>query len=167
MMNERVIEMIIQIKGKVNFNITLDPSTFIFDDRKVEMDTLNKTIKRDNDSISFEDNYEWNREILEGGSKPPTLISEKKFKKQQLLEGTFLMNLEPFITNAEPHEDATAIKLINETDSAEIKLEDLHQFYIQFSKDGKRLYDDGMVDAYLLEDTLILKLKHVTGIEII
>lgn len=80
MMNERVIEMIIQIKGKVNFNITLDPSTFIFDDRKVEMDTLNKTIKRDNDSISFEDNYEWNREILEGGSKPPTLISEKKFK---------------------------------------------------------------------------------------
>jgi len=166
-MVERVIVMIIQIKGKVNFNITLDPSTFIFDDRKVEMDTIKKTIKLDDDTISFQDNYEWNREILEGGSKPPTLVSEKKYKKQQLLEGTFLMNLEPFIRNAEPHQDATRIRLTNETDSAEIHLDALPNFYVQFSKDGKRLYDDGMVDAYLLEDTLNLKLAHVTGIEII
>ncbi|TDL39205.1 hypothetical protein EVU91_03420 [Macrococcoides bohemicum] len=159
--------MIIQIKGKVKFNITLDPSTFIFDDRKVEMEALLQGKSSGKEEISFQDNYEWNREILEGGSKPPTLVSEKKFKKQALLEGTFLMNMHSFIINAEPDSDATKVELSNEDTKVQITLAELKTLYFQFSKDGKRLYDDGMVDAYLYNDELKLIMKHVTGIALI
>lgn len=159
--------MIIQIKGKVKFNITLDPSTFIFDDRKVEMDQLMQGQSTGEEEITFQDNYEWNREILEGGSKPPTLVSEKKFKKQALLEGTFLMNMHSFIINAEPDRDATHVELSNEDEEVRITLEELKGLYFQFSKDGKRLYDDGMVDAYTYDGELKLIMKHVTGIALV
>ncbi|MCE4956902.1 hypothetical protein [Macrococcoides caseolyticum] len=157
----------IQIKGKVKFNITLDPSTFIFDDRKVEMEQLLKGKTSGEEEITFQDNYEWNREILEGASKPPTLISEKKFKKQALLEGTFLMNMHSFIINAEPFSDATHVELSNEHHKVRITLEELKGLYFQFSKDGKRLYEDGMVDAYLYNGTLQIILDHVTGITLV
>lgn len=159
--------MIIQIKGKVKFNITLDPSTFIFDDRKVEIEALLQGKSSGEEAITFQDNYEWNREILEGGSKPPTLVSEKKFKKQALLEGTFLMNMHSFIINAEPDSDAKKVELSNEDTKVQITLAELKELYFQFSKDGKRLYDDGMVDAYLNNDELKLIMKHVTDITII
>lgn len=159
--------MIIQIKGKVKYNITLDPSTFIFDDRKVEKEQLMQGKSSEEDKITFKDNYEWNREILEGGSKPPTLISEKKFKKQALLEGTFLMNMHAFIINAEPHSDATYVELNNEDKKVQITLDELKDLYFQFSKDGKRLYEDGMVDAYIYNDKLQLILEHVTGITLV
>lgn len=159
--------MIIQIKGKVKFNITLDPSTFIFDDRKVEMEQLMHGKTSGEEAITFQDNYEWNREILEGGSKPPTLVSEKKFKKQALLEGTFLMNMHSFIINAEPDSDATHVELSNDNDKVQITLAELKYLYFQFSKDGKRLYDDGMVDAYTYDGELKLIMEHVTGIELV
>ncbi|MCU7557607.1 hypothetical protein ROU88_01410 [Macrococcus capreoli] len=157
----------IQIKGKVKFNITLDPSTFIFDDRKVEMEQLLNGQTTGEETITFQDNYEWNREILEGASKPPTLISEKKYKKQALLEGTFLMNMHHFIINAEPDSDATHVALSNEATTVQIPLEALKGLYFQFSKDGKRLYEDGMVDAFVYDQDLKLVMQHVTGIEIV
>ncbi|WP_414046801.1 hypothetical protein ACMGE5_10810 [Macrococcus equi] len=157
----------IQIKGKVKFNITLDPSTFIFDDRKVEMEELMQGKSTGEEEITFQDNYEWNREILEGGSKPPTLVSEKKFKKQALLEGTFLMNMHSFIINAEPHSDARYVALSNENSSVNITLEELKNLYFQFSKEGKRLYEDGMVDAFLYNGELKQIMQHVTGITLI
>ncbi|WP_414044428.1 hypothetical protein ACMGE9_01505 [Macrococcus sp. EM39E] len=157
----------IQIKGKVKFNITLDPSTFIFDDRKVELEQLMQGKSSGEEEITFQDNYEWNREILEGASKPPTLVSEKKFKKQELLEGTFLMNMHSFIINAEPDNDASHVELSNENEKVQITLQELKGLYFQFSKEGKRLYEDGMVDAYLKNDDLKLLLAHVTGIKLV
>ncbi|WP_414048184.1 hypothetical protein ACMGE7_04190 [Macrococcus equi] len=157
----------IQIKGKVKFNITLDPSTFIFDDRKVEMEELMQGKSTGEEEITFQDNYEWNREILEGGSKPPTLVSEKKFKKQALLEGTFLMNMHSFIINAEPHNDARYVELSNENSNVNVTLEELKNLYFQFSKEGKRLYEDGMVDAFLYNGELKQIMQHVTGITLI
>ena len=71
----------IQIKGAVNFQITLDSTTWIFDDRKVQIEDLENGVFDGTKPIAFEDNREWNRAILEGQTNPPTLNSEIKYKK--------------------------------------------------------------------------------------
>src|SRR5690625_3841434 len=99
--------MVIQILGDIRFQITLDPSTWIFDDRKITLEDA-LAASHDDDSISFSDNTEWNRQIIEGSSKPPTLKSEKKYKNSQLLEETFIIKLDTFLEYTEPErgEDA-------------------------------------------------------------
>ncbi|MGO1923250.1 MAG: hypothetical protein ACTH14_05400, partial [Jeotgalicoccus sp.] len=65
----------IQLTGNVRYQITLDPSTWIFDDRKIKIeDLLAQTA--DGEEITFNDETEWNRQIIEGETKPPTLKSE-------------------------------------------------------------------------------------------
>lgn len=159
--------MIIQIQGNVKFQISLDSTTWIFDDRKVTLDEA-LTSEGDTEEILFSDDKEWNRQIIEGTTKPPTLKSEKKFKKQDLLEKTFVMNLATFLEYAEPergedamitftHDDGTTLLPYNERD----------RYFAQFSKEGKRMYEDNMVDVLVINDgELIERLIHVTGIKI-
>lgn len=158
--------MIIQIKGKVKFNITLDPTTWIFDDRKVTFEQMESGKKTGVEPILFIDNKAWNRDILESGVKPPTLNSEKKFKKQELLTESFVINMEPFITNAEPY-DASIIRLSNENDVQDIPLSQLPDLYFYFAKEGKRLYEDGLVDAFVYDGEYTHRIEHVTNIELI
>ncbi|RLY72827.1 hypothetical protein D9V10_10930, partial [Staphylococcus hominis] len=56
----------IQIKGDVKFPITLDSTTWIFDDRKVKIEDIENGIFEGTKPIKFEDNREWNRAILVG-----------------------------------------------------------------------------------------------------
>ena len=56
----------IQIKGLVKFPITLDSTTWIFDDRKVKIEDIESGVFEGTKPIKFEDNREWNRAILEG-----------------------------------------------------------------------------------------------------
>ena len=132
----------IQIKGAVKFPISLDSTTWIFDDRKVSIDDLERGVFDGTRPVNFEDNTEWNRAILEGQTNPPTLDSEIKYKKRSVLEGSFVINMTPFFKNAEPHDKATAIKLYNDNDAIEIPIELLPYLFFQFAKDGKRLYSD-------------------------
>ena len=101
----------IQIKGDVKFPITLDSTTWIFDDRKVKIEDIENGIFEGTKPIKFEDNREWNRAILEGQTNPPTLNSEIKYRKRAVLEDSFAINMTPFFKNAEPLESATTIKL--------------------------------------------------------
>ncbi|WP_031548383.1 hypothetical protein [Salinicoccus luteus] len=157
--------MIIQIMGNVRFQITLDPSTWIFDDRKEELD---KVLANDGDEeqIEFSDSKEWSRQIIEGTTKPPTLKSEKKFKKQELLDGTFVICLKPFLEYTEPErgEDAM-ITFTHDGETTILPYNQRHKFYAHFSQDGKRIYDDGFIDVLVIGDGEIEKrLEHVTGI---
>lgn len=86
----------IQIKGDVKFPITLDSTTWIFDDRKISLEDLEKGIFEGQKPIEFEDNREWNRAILEGQTNPPTLNSEIDYKKRAVLQGSFAINMSPF-----------------------------------------------------------------------
>ena len=143
--------MVIQIKGNVKFNITLDPTTWIFDDRKVSLNDLQLS-RTSHDEITFDDSKEWNRQILEGGTNPPTLKSEKKFKKQQLLEEDYCINMEVFFNNAELNDDAKEVLLTNVDDKQlTIPVESLKNLYFQFSKQGKRIHENGSVDAFVFE----------------
>ena len=159
----------IQIKGAVNFPISLDSTTWIFDDRKVTIDDLERGVFDGSRPINFDDNKEWNRAILEGQTNPPTLDSEIKYKKRSVLDETFVINMTPFFKNAEPHDKATAIKLYNDNDAIEIPIELLPYLFFQFAKDGKRLYSDNAVDSfvYVPEDGYTYEFKYVTHIEVI
>ena len=93
----------IQITGEVKYPITLDSTTWIFDDRKVSISDLEQGVFDGSKPIEFDDNREWNRAILEGQTNPPTLNSEIKYKKRAVLEDSFVINMTPFFKNAEPH----------------------------------------------------------------
>lgn len=86
----------IQIKGAVKFPISLDSTTWIFDDRKVQIEDLEKGVFDGTKPINFDDNREWNRAILEGQTNPPTLNSEIKYKRRAVLEQSFVINMTPF-----------------------------------------------------------------------
>ncbi|BCN88057.1 hypothetical protein [Staphylococcus argenteus] len=159
----------IQIKGAVKFPITLDSTTWIFDDRKVSIEDLEKGVFDGSKPIDFEDNHEWNRAILEGQTNPPTLNSEIKYKKRAMLEGSFVINMTPFFKHAEPKDSATAIRLSNDQNHLDIPLDLLPYLFFQFAKDGKRLYDDNGVDSFIYnqEDGYSYQINHVTHIEVI
>lgn len=159
----------IQIKGAVNFPITLDSTTWIFDDRKVSLEDLEKGVFDGTKPIQFEDNREWNRAILEGQTNPPTLNSEIKYKKRSVLEGSFVINMTPFFKTSEPQSNAIAIKLFNDEDAIEVPLDLLPYLFFQFAKDGKRLYDDNSVDSFVYdtEKGYSYEFKYVKYIEVI
>lgn len=159
----------IQIKGAVNFPITLDSTTWIFDDRKVSIEDLEQGVFDGTKPIQFEDNREWNRAILEGQTNPPTLNSEIKYKKRSVLEGSFVINMTPFFKTSEPQSNATAIKLFNDEDAIEVPLDLLPYLFFQFAKDGKRLYDDNSVDSFVYdtEKGYSYEFKYVKYIEVI
>ncbi|PNZ32248.1 Uncharacterised protein [Staphylococcus petrasii] len=160
----------IQIKGAVKFPITLDSTTWIFDDRKVKIEDIENGVFDGTKPVKFEDNREWNRAILEGQTNPPTLNSEIKYRKRSVLEDSFAINMTPFFKNAEPSENATKIKLYNDKVSIEVPMELLPYLFFQFAKDGKRLYDDNSVDSFVYnpdEKAYSYEFKYVTHIEVI
>lgn len=142
-------QKMIQIKGLVKFPITLDSTTWIFDDRKVKIEDIESGVFEGTKPIRFEDNREWNRAILEGQTNPPTLNSEIKYRKRSVLEDSFAINMTPFFKITEPKDNATAIKLFNDESSIEVPIELLPYLFFQFAKDGKRMYDDNAVGLTL------------------
>ena len=82
--------------------ITLDSTTWIFDDRKVKIEDIESGVFEGTKPIRFEDNREWNRAILEGQTNPPTLNSEIKYRKRSVLEDSFAINMTPFFKITEP-----------------------------------------------------------------
>lgn len=145
------MDRIIPITGKVNFSITLDPSVWIFDDRKVELEAyffgtpVNQP--KEEEDLQKISAY-WDREIQEGAVFPPTLKTEKTFAKEKLLTGTFVMPLAPFLQNAEVLKDATTFVIVTENNDVEIPLEKAYDVILCFSKEGKPLKEDGPVHLY-------------------
>lgn len=165
------MESIIQIKGLVKFNITLDPTVWIFDDRKVDLDTY---FSEDRVEVNADDAYVegaskfWSREIMEGASYPPTLKSEKKFERQQMKTGTLGILLKPFLENAEPTTEATKV-IFSDREGNEFTypLEDAKNLLFQFSKEGKILAEDGPVYLLLADGSNYdSPIKNITGITI-
>ncbi|MDE3838379.1 hypothetical protein C0966_03130 [Bacillus methanolicus] len=145
------MENIITIKGKVKFNITMDPGVWIFDDRRVDLNTYFISQNQEDDDLeeyTKSISKHWDREIMEGAVYPPTLKSEKKFEKEKILTGTFGIPFKSFLNNAEPADDAEW--LVIETDSSDVKLplEKGFELILGFSKDGKPLKEDGPVHVY-------------------
>lgn len=160
---------IIQIKGNVKYSITLDPGVWIFDDRRIDLNTyfdFGQNTKEDMKEDSIEKTAkQWQREIQEGAVSPPTLKTERKFEKEKVLTGTFAMPFEPFLNNAEPFDEANTVVFETETGEVKVPLEKARKCIFGFSKDGKPLKEDGPIHVYFGDgsnkDNPIKKVKSI------
>lgn len=146
---------IVLLKGKVKYALTLDPTVWIFDDRKKEIDTFFHPQENHTDEITEYTkavSKHWDREIVEGAIFPPTLKTEVKFEKKQekikMLTGSFCMPLKPFLKNAELLTDAKDIVIETVNEEIKFPLEVGEKFYLGFSDNGKPLKEDGPIHVY-------------------
>lgn len=143
---------IIPFKGKVKYPVTMDAGVWIFDDRRIDLNTYfdqedQQTEETEEDYTKKVSKY-WEREIREGAVSPPTIKTEKKFEKEKLLTGTFGIKLTPFLKNAEPEKDATTLVIETAEGEEAVPLEKAYDLILCFSKNGKPLREDGPVHIY-------------------
>lgn len=143
--------MIVPITGNVNFSITLDPSVWIFDDRKIKFEDAFKAdieIPAEKEFIfSSEDRFD--REIFQAtnDNRPISRAEEK-----EILQNSYVMRLEPFLKTAEISENAKDATIV-QTDGNQqsLTLEQLKNTYLLFSWNGKPLKEDGPVHIYFTD----------------
>ncbi|MCA0174455.1 peptidyl-prolyl cis-trans isomerase [Bacillus sp. RAR_GA_16] len=162
------METILPIKGKVNYAITLDASVWIFDDRKIELDEF---LKFDDSNKKNENDYirtqaeRWERERT--GIKPPVNKSIKRFEKERVLTGSFVIPLQPFLSNAEPASDRVQLES-SDGQQQVISLEEAMNGFLRFSKDGKPLREDGPTHFYFGDGSNASEpVKNVSAITVI
>ncbi|AZB42796.1 peptidyl-prolyl cis-trans isomerase [Bacillus sp. FJAT-42376] len=142
---------IIQITGKVKYPITIDPSVWIFDDRKADLESFfNSRTEKTNDDEDYTKSISrhWDREIKEGNEAPAPQTEKKVFKKQELAAGTFGIRFAPFLENAEIGQDAASVHIVSEDEISVISLEQAMEMIAAFSIDGKPLKEDGPMHLY-------------------
>jgi hypothetical protein len=143
------LESIIPIKGNVRHTITLDPTVWIFDDRRVDLKTYftESYIEKDElEEYKRDMGKHWSREIMEGATFPPTLETEKKFEKRKVLTGTYGIQLHHFLKIAEPADNAKTFAF--ETSDGErhsFPLAKADEVIFKFSDEGKPLREGGPV----------------------
>ncbi len=143
---------ILFINGKVDHSITLDPSVWIFDDRKVDLLTYFQEEK--NTDANELENYKkaasahWDREITEGAIYPPVNKSITQFEKQKIINGTFGIPLRPFLINAGIHTDASNVILKTKHTTVTLTMEEAMDAILGFSKEGKPLEENGPAHFY-------------------
>lgn len=142
--------MIVQLRGKVKFPITLDPTVWIFDDRKIvlkdafieqksseQMDDAEKTAEMFDQEVYFQTKI-----------RPPVKKSIKKFDREKILTESYVMPLKPFVEHAEASNEATKARLITDGDDIIISFEQLLHSLVLFSFEGKPLQEDGPIHLY-------------------
>ncbi|MEW8971818.1 MAG: peptidyl-prolyl cis-trans isomerase [Mesobacillus sp.] len=165
------METIIPITGRVKYKITLDPGVWIFDDRKVDLNTYFSENQKTDDALeeyTKSVSKHWDREIMEGAVYPPTLKTEVKFEKEKVLTGTFGIPFKPFLVNSEP--DVTAKTVVIEygdDDQVALPMEEASRIILGFSKDGKPLKEDGPLHVYYQDGSNKENpIKNVTGFKV-
>ena len=152
--------MIFPINGKVRHQLTIDPTVWIFDERKVAVEKIGQPADTSEQEAYYAKmGAAWDKGIMEGSrtdhNRPMT-----RAEKEAALQGSFAMSLAPFIRNAELLPDATAIRFEGE-EIVEVPLEQLDDIYLQFSKDGKVLTDG---PVYLLHEQQVIKSVHTVTV---
>ncbi|MFD1205884.1 MULTISPECIES: peptidyl-prolyl cis-trans isomerase [Sporosarcina] len=165
------MEAIIPIKGKVKHVITLDPTVWIFDDRKIDLNTFFTTDFIEKDEIEEykkDMGAHWSREIMEGAVFPPTLKTEKKFDRKKMITGTFGISLDHFIKNAVPDDDAEQITFeLGDQIEETFPLSRVNDFILKFSDNGKPITEDGPVHVLFKDGSnQSTPMRNVTGITI-
>src|SRR5699024_5844867 len=100
--------MIVPITGNVVYPITLDPSVWIFDDRKIEFEKAFATSYKPED-CDDELNYaaeRWNKEVAPKKYISTTNRGIGRSERKEILKRSYVMPIKPFIENAEPKSNA-------------------------------------------------------------
>ncbi|MBN8234308.1 hypothetical protein JF544_03570 [Halobacillus kuroshimensis] len=144
--------MIVQLTGKVKFPITLDPTVWIFDDRKL---TFTEAFEGESPEVSPEEEDElkrkslrFDREVYQQKLNPPVNKSINRYEKQRIINGTFLMPLLPFLQTSEPSADSEKAALVSDQGEEIIHADDLKDALLLFAENGKPLQTQGPVHLY-------------------
>ncbi|GAB3799995.1 hypothetical protein [Virgibacillus kimchii] len=158
--------MIVPITGNVTYPITLDPTVWIFDDRKIEFDQAFNHSEKEKENDELENASErFNREVYHQSAKPPVNRSIKKFEREKILKSTYVIPLNDFLENAEVKPEAKSVTLVTGKVNVSISLDKLRQSYFLFAKDGKPLKEDGPVHLYFQDGSNKDKpIKNITKI---
>ncbi|WP_188205667.1 molybdopterin-binding protein [Alkalibacillus aidingensis] len=135
--------MIVQIDGNVGFPITLDPTVWIFDDRKIELQEAFQ--KSDQDQSGNDQQEVWTRDEYQQKLRPPVNKSLTRYERTKVLENSYVMPIHHFLKNAEPNQNATEAILHTTDGEQTITFEQLENAYLLFALDGKPLKEDGPV----------------------
>src|SRR5690625_1336628 len=138
--------MIVQLKGKVNYPITLDPTVWIFDDRKIVLEEVFN--HENNENQNSEDNIKKRAEMFEqtyNSIKPPVNKSINRFEREKILVNSYVMTIIDFLNHAEIKNEAERIILKRNNDDVIITIEQLQDAYLLFSLKGKPLTEEGPV----------------------
>ncbi|MEI3611022.1 hypothetical protein [Pseudogracilibacillus sp. SO30301A] len=139
--------MIVQIKGNVQFPITLDPTVWIFDDRKIILEEAfqERTETEEEDKLKKASEL-FNQEIYSQTKiKPPVNKSINRYEKEKALTNSYVMPIKDFIKTTEINDGAERVILNTNEDDVIIDVEQLKSAYFVFAIEGKPLKEDGPV----------------------
>lgn len=147
--------MIVQLAGNVKFPITLDPTVWIFDDRKVLLsDALSGKVTNEADNIEKMNTADrWNQEVYQQKVRPPVNKSITKFEREKILKNSYVMPIKEFLSHAEVNQNAQDVTLMTKFGEEKISLEALQDCYLLFSIEGKPLKTDGPVHLFFKDGT--------------
>ncbi|WP_101843761.1 hypothetical protein [Halobacillus sp. Marseille-P3879] len=145
--------MIVQIKGNVKFPITLDPTVWIFDDRKKSFDEVFHPEITEDKTDEAEDELKrkslrFDREVYQQKLNPPVNKSLHRKEKERIFTDSFMMPIKPFIHTSEPDSSVEEAVLITDGDSITLSADRFAEGLLLFSKDGKPLKEGGPVHLY-------------------
>ncbi|PBB05280.1 MULTISPECIES: hypothetical protein [Salimicrobium] len=145
--------MIVQITGKVTYPITLDPTVWIFDDRKLTFseifeDGITSEEEREIDELR-EQAERFNRAMYQQKVTPPVNKSVNRYEKERAVKGTFLMPLLPFLHTSDIHDEAKTAVLETSEGEKSVTAEEIRDAYALFAEKGKPLKDDGPIHLYM------------------
>ncbi|MCD8509245.1 MAG: peptidyl-prolyl cis-trans isomerase [Bacillus sp. (in: Bacteria)] len=141
--------MILTISGQVNHTITIDPGVWIFDERKVDLDTYFSQENKNHQDQELENlSRAWDKQRKEGAialSNGNVVTSNKK----DLTEKSFGVPLYPFIKNANPTPNATTVVFKRSIgEDFQCSLEEAMEGIAGFSNNGNPLKENGPIHFY-------------------
>lgn len=151
---KEVKEMIVPIKGNVTYPITLDPTVWIFDDRKILFDDA-FTEEQNGSAVESESDKtsrRWSQEVYQQ-IKPPVNRSIKRFEREQILKSSYVMPIDDFLNHAEIKQNAKEGILVTDEGNISISLETLKGCLLLFAIDGKPLKNKGPVHLFYRDGT--------------
>ena len=154
--------MIILIKGNIKYPLTLDPSVWIFDDRKIPFENF---LTGKDDTKDCEEKYN----SYEQKIKPPVQASLEKFKQAGPGSGSYIMPLKPFIERSEPAIASNNAILLsnNNTLIAELSINELMESALLFAIEGKQISEGGPGHLYLSNNQTSVPIKGFSNIIIV
>ncbi|ALX47351.1 hypothetical protein [Lentibacillus amyloliquefaciens] len=142
--------MILPITGKVAYAITLDPTVWIFDKRKILLEEAfnAKSQKVDEEDEVKKASERWDRAVNTEKQKQSVNKNITKAEGKKFLENSYVMPIKEFLTNTSVKEDAQNAILETANGEETIPLKTLENSLLLFALDGKPLKEDGPVHLF-------------------
>lgn len=140
----------IEITGNVGYTITIDPTIWIFDDRKILLHDLltGHIIQQSNKNESIL-NKQWDQATYQQKIQPPINESIGAYQDKQDITQSYVMPIKKFIEYAEVNKNTEDVLLGTVDGDIRIPLEALYNSHMLFAVNGKPLQDKGPVHLYL------------------